>query len=189
VSWTSLGAVALLRGINVGGRARIPMADLRAVATDLDLAAPRTHLQSGNLVFTTSPDDLSGVGERLESAIVEAFGVDVRVLIRTHDDLAAAVARNPFSVAAASDPKGVHLLFLDRAPTPEAISGLDPDRSPPDEFQVSGREIFLRYPNGSGRSKLTLDWFERRLGAVGTARNWRTVAALLELTAPGGQPG
>jgi uncharacterized protein (DUF1697 family) len=129
VSWTSLGAVALLRGINVGGRTRIPMADLRAVASDLGMVDPRTHLQSGNLVFTTSPDDLTGVGDRLEAAIADAFGVDVRVLIRTHDDLAGAVARNPFAVAAAADPKTVHLLFLDRAPTTDEISRLDPERS------------------------------------------------------------
>ena len=181
--WTSLGAVALLRGINVGGHARVPMADLRAVATDLGMADPRTHLQSGNLVFTAPPDELTGVGDRLEAAIAAAFGVDIRVLIRTHDDLTAAVARNPFAEAAAAEPKSVHLLFLDRAPTTDEVAGLDPDRSPPDEFSVSGREIFLHYPNGSGRSKLTLDWFERRLGASGTARNWRTVTALIDLTA------
>lgn len=186
MAWTSLEAVALLRGINVGGRTRVPMAALRDVATDLGLADPRTHLQSGNLVFTTSPDDLTGVGARLEAAITDVFGLDVRVLVRTHDELADAVARNPFADAAAADPKSVHLLFLDRAPTPDQIGGLDPHRSPPDEFRVSGREIFLHYPNGSGRSKLTLDWFERGLGAVGTARNWRTVTALHDLTGSSG---
>ena len=74
------------------------------------------------------------------------------------------------------------MVFLDRAPKAAAVAKLDPDRSTPDAFEVTGREIYLRLPNGAGRSKLTLDYFERVLGVRGTARNWRTVSALVELT-------
>jgi uncharacterized protein (DUF1697 family) len=78
----------------------------------------------------------------------------------------------------------VHVLFLSGTPEPAAVASLDPDRSPGDEFRVAGQEIYLRYAAGAGRTKLTLDYFERRLGLAGTARNWNTLLKLVELTGP-----
>ncbi len=106
------------------------------------------------------------------------------MVVRTHAELERIAGANPF-LSGGDEAKGLHVVFLDGAPKPAAIATLDPDRSPGDEFSVSGSEIFLRYPNGSGRSKLTLDYLERRLGVTGTARNWNTLLKLVELTAPG----
>ncbi len=106
------------------------------------------------------------------------------MIVRTHDELERIAGANPF-LAGRGEPTGLHVVFLDGAPTAAAIATLDPDRSPGDELSVAGREIYLRYPNGSGRSKLTLDYLERRLGVTGTARNWNTLLKLVELTAPG----
>lgn len=173
-------AVAFLRGINVGGRAKVPMADLRTVATDLGWHEVRTYLQSGNVVFARPAAGISGVAEGLEAAIKDAFGFDARVIVRTQAELASVASRNPF-LSDEADLKKLHVMFLDREPEAARITDLDPDRSPPDRFEVVGREIFLHYPNGMGRSKLTLDYFERRLGVAGTARNWNTVTKLLAM--------
>src|SRR5262249_24900467 len=106
--------------------------------------------------------------------------VELTAMLRSAAELARVARANPFPDAAA-EPSRHHVAFLDRVPEAEAVAGLDPDRSPPDEFRVAGAEIYLRYPNGSGRSKLTGDYFERRLGVRATARNWSTVTKLLEL--------
>lgn len=173
-------AVAFLRGINVGGRAKVPMAELRSVASDLGLRDVRTYLQSGNVVFDAPTDDIAGTGTRLEAAIEEAFDLEVRVVLRTVDELDSVATTNPFLTEDA-DFKTLHVVFLDHAPGADLVAELDPDRSPPDEFVVISRDIFLRYPKGSGRSKLNLDYFERRLGVTGTARNWNTVTKLLAM--------
>ena len=169
--------VALLRGINVGGHARIPMNELRSVVETLGVGEVRTYLQSGNLVLAEADDE---VGVRCERAIASHFGLDVRVLVRTAEEIGEVVAANPFPVDGL-DPRMVHAVFLEAVPSAEAVERLDPDRSPPDRFVVSGTEIYLHYPNGSGRSKLDLGYFERTLGVRGTARNWNTVTALLEM--------
>jgi len=85
-------------------------------------------------------------------------------------------------VRAEADPSRLHVVFLARTPTAKTAARLDPERSPPDEFSVRGREIYLRLPNGAGRSKLTTDYFERQLGIAATARNWNTLIKLLALT-------
>ena len=89
---------------------------------------------------------------------------------------------NPFLAAAGAAAEGLHVLFLSGEPDRSGVASLDPRRSPPDEFAVRGREIYLRCPNGMGRTKLTNDWFEKHLATASTARNWRTVLALLEMT-------
>ncbi|QBI18840.1 DUF1697 domain-containing protein [Egibacter rhizosphaerae] len=175
--------VFLLRGINVGGRARVPMAELRETLGDLGLTDVETYLQSGNVAFAAPSDDPEDLVGTVEAALADRFGFEIRVLLRTHGDLAAVVADNPF-LARASGPKSLHVAFLAAAPPAQRVDGLDPDRSPPDAFAVAGREIYLHYPNGAGRSKLTLDYLERQLGTVGTARHWNTVTRLASMTAP-----
>jgi uncharacterized protein (DUF1697 family) len=134
-----------------------------------------TYIQSGNVVFRTKAT-AAKVASALEAAIAEQLGLETRVILRTHEELAAIAAGSPFDEKA-------HVVFLDRAPTAEAIGSLDPDRSPGDRFSVAGREIYVSYAGGAGRTKLTLDWFERNLGVAGTQRNWNTVLKLAELTA------
>jgi uncharacterized protein (DUF1697 family) len=171
---------ALLRGVNVGGRNKLPMAALRTSLEALGLAEIETVLQSGNVVFEPG-GEVGTLAGRIEWQIAAVFGLDVAVLVRTGPELAAIVAANPF-LADEDEPNRLHVVFLDSSPSENAIAGLDSDRSPPDRFAVVGREIFLHTPNGYGRSKLGIDWFERELGARATARNWNTVRRLATLT-------
>lgn len=177
-----VAAVALLRGVNVGGQAKVPMAELRQVAEEVGLGDVRTYVQSGNVAFTVpAKKALSAVPDTLRTAISTRFGVDVDVLVRTGDQLATLADRNPF-LDDESRPTMLHVVFLAGTPDRSRIAGLDPDRAPGDRFVVDGDEIFVHYPDGSGRSKLTLDYFERTLAVRGTARNWNTVTRLLEMT-------
>jgi uncharacterized protein (DUF1697 family) len=173
--------VALLRGVNVGGRAKVPMGELRSVFAALGHTDVVTYIQSGNVVFRSAGGTEKELVSGIERQIADAFGLEVAVTLRAPGELAAIVAGNPF-LTGGDDPKTLHVAFLDRAPAPKELAELDPDRSPPDEFRVLGREVYLRYPNGSGRSKLTIDYFERRLGVRATARNWNTVTKLLALS-------
>lgn len=173
--------VALLRGINVGGKNKIPMSELKSLFGSLGLEDVVTYIQSGNVVFRSPTGDEQALAARLGQRIDEVFGVDVTVLVRTAAELEAIAKHNPF-LKGGADPSKLHVVLLDRPPAASAIAELDPGRSPPDEFSVHGREIYLRLPNGAGRSKLTIDYFERRLGVDATARNWNTLTKLLALT-------
>jgi uncharacterized protein (DUF1697 family) len=174
--------VALLRGINVGGKNVVPMKDLAAVFADAGCRDVRTYIQSGNVVFRgPAPARLRGV---LEARIERTFGLRVPVVLRTADELAAVTRSNPYLD---DDPStdALHVVFLADQPTDAAAASLDPKRSPPDTFTVMGREIYLRCPAGVGRSKLTNAYFDGKLSTVSTVRNWRTVLKLLELAGGG----
>jgi uncharacterized protein (DUF1697 family) len=172
--------IALLRGVNVGGGGKLPMGDLRAALAGLGLEDVVTYIQSGNAVFRSAATDPAELAGGIEERIAAEVGLEVTVVVRSATELARIAGSNPFP-GAAGDPAKHHVAFLDRVPEAGAVAALDPDRSPPDEFRVLGAEIYLRYPNGSGRSKLTGAWFERQLGVRATARNWSTVTKLLEL--------
>jgi uncharacterized protein (DUF1697 family) len=172
--------VALLRAVNVGGRNSLPMGELRAALCEHypDVA---TVLQSGN-VLLTSGRSASTTASDISRTIEDAFGLRVTVVVRSAAEIESIVRRNPFSGAdVAANPAHLHVAFLEQHPAPEAISSLDATRSPPDAFVVSGCEVYLAYPNGSARTRLTLDYLETRLGVAGTARNWRTVGRLADL--------
>jgi uncharacterized protein (DUF1697 family) len=171
--------VAFLRAVNVGGRNALPMAELKALLESLGHEGVVTYLQSGNAVFR-STDIAPEVARTLEQRIGDRLGLAVRVLVRTPGELAAVAAANPFLEREPVLAR-LHVVLLDRAPTPAEVARLEPDRSPGDSFSVAGREIYVHYPHGAGRSKLTLDYFEGRLDVVGTARNWNTLLKLRAL--------
>jgi uncharacterized protein (DUF1697 family) len=168
---------ALLRGINVGGNNKVPMPELKVLFEELGHSDVVTYIQSGNVVFRATRADARAIEQR----ITDIFGLDVAVVMRTGAELAAAAAGNPFLVAGA-ETKPLYVVFLDREPAVDAVGQLDPDRSPGDRFSVNGREVYLDLPTGAGRTKLNLDYLERRLKVKGTARNWNTVLRLVELT-------
>jgi uncharacterized protein (DUF1697 family) len=172
--------VALLRGINVGGKNKIARTELRSSLTSLGLEDVATYIQSGNVVFR-SPRGANDLSTTIEHEIAGVFGIQPAVLLRTRTELEKIADNNPY-VTGKADLSKLHVVFLDRAPARSAAAKLDPERSPPDEFTLRGREIYLHLPNGSGRSKLTIDYFERRLGVRATARNWNTLHKLIELT-------
>jgi uncharacterized protein (DUF1697 family) len=172
--------VALLRGINVGGKNRIPMTELKSSFAALGYEDVVTYIQSGNVVFRSSSSAERKTAAAIERRIAEEFGTEVTVVLRTPTELKSVAERNPF-LKGKADPSKLHVVFLTSRPKAKAVAELDPGRSPPDEFKVHGREIYLHLPKGSGRSKLTIDYFERRLGVAATARNWNTVLKLLAL--------
>ncbi|MFL5351176.1 DUF1697 domain-containing protein [Archangium sp.] len=172
--------IALLRGINVGGNKKVPMAQLRELMEGLGYTDVATLLQSGNAVFTSKEKSPAKVGRQLEVAIAKEFGFEVSVVIRTRDELAAAIQANPLS-GAEDDPSHFLVTFLSDAPEPKKLEAIDPKAYLPDEFRVVGREIYARFPKGIGDSKLATVLGGPRLGVTPTARNWNTVLKLLEL--------
>jgi len=172
--------VALIRGVNVGGRNRISMAELRSAFSSLGHEDVSTLIQSGNVVFRSDAADVTAVAREIEQRLADDFGLDVSVLLRTPPELSQVAGANPF-LAGETDLSRLHVLFLGAAPAAGAVAGLDPSRSPPDRFSVHGHEIYVHYPNGAGRSRLTVGYFESRLGVGATARNWNTVLKLAEL--------
>ncbi len=172
--------VALLRGINVGGKHLLPIKELAEMFAKVNCANVRTYIQSGNVIFNASPAVVDGLAQGVEKKIFDRFGFHAPVILRNFDEMARTVRSSPFLQAGAPE-KELHVYFLAEEPSVTAINTLDPDRSAPDAFRVSGREIYLHLPNGAGRSKLTSTYFDSRLATVGTQRNWATVLKILEL--------
>jgi uncharacterized protein (DUF1697 family) len=169
--------VALLRAINVGGKRKVPMDRLRQVVAGLGHDRVSTYIQSGNVLFRSASVDRAA----LEGALAEAFGFAIPVVVRTRGEVDALLGADPFPEVVDDTRIGVALLA--DQPAVEAIASLDADRSPPDVFRVIGREVWMHCPNGFGQSKLTNEWFERRLGTVATSRNRRTMKILAQLLA------
>ena len=170
--------VALLRGINVGGKAKLAMADLREIVTGCGYGDVRTYIQSGNVVFASPSRDPEQAAGTLRDAIAAGSSVRPEIVVRTCSQLVAAIERNPF-LARGEDPAKLHVVFV--GGSGRVTLGLDDlGRYAPDEVAVEGHEVFLFLPNGLGRSKLAAD-VDRRLKPSGTTRNWRTVTKLAEM--------
>jgi uncharacterized protein (DUF1697 family) len=176
--------VALLRGLNVGGKNRLAMKDLAAVFAEAGCRDVRTYIQSGNVVYSASRRVADKVPEFVRASIRERFGITTPVVTRSAAEFRQAVERVPWKDDA--DDGIVHVMFLRDAPPPEAVAGLDPDRSPGDRFEVVGRDVYLRLPNGVAGTKLTNAYFDAKLDTVSTGRNWRTVLKLLAMSSEGG---
>ncbi|RCG27065.1 DUF1697 domain-containing protein [Sphaerisporangium album] len=172
--------VALLRGINVGGRNKVGMAALRELMESLGFEDVKTHLQSGNVVYTTDRTPAKAA-ERIEAGLAKELGVKVPVLVRGHGELAAMVKADPLGDVA-SDPSLYLVTFLSDKPPAKPIKDLDPQDFAPDVFEHSGREIYVWCPDGVRNTKLSYLFWEKLLGVTATARNWRTVTKLLEMT-------
>jgi len=176
----TMSHVSLLRGANVGGKNKLPMKTLAELFADEGCAEVRTYIQSGNVVYQASKRLAHRIPDLITKGISERFGLDIPVVTRTIDELRAVVRCNPY-VRAGVDPAKLHVAFLSTTPAAARVAALDVDRSPPDEFIVVGREIFLHCPNGTARTKLTNAYFDSMLQTMSTVRNWRTVLKLLEL--------
>jgi uncharacterized protein (DUF1697 family) len=169
--------VALLRGVNVGGANRLPMATLQAAFADAGGVKVETLLQSGNVVFDAPANAGEAIAARARAALTRALGAEATIVLRDGDAWLKLVADNPF-LAAGVDSDILHAACLSVAPSADRVARLERDRSPPDAFAVVGAEVYLSLPNGVARSKLTNAWLDARLGVVSTMRNWRTVTKL-----------
>lgn len=174
--------VALLRGVNLGPHKRMKMVDLVAVFEKCGCAEIATYIQSGNVVFTAPAGGIDAA--MLEAAIEKRFGFSAPVVLRTAEQLHAAIAANPYPNCDQERDRP-HISFLADAPLAEHVATLDPQRSPGDSFRVLGRELYLLFPTGIANNKLTSQYFDSRLKTTGTARNWRTVLALAEMCSGG----
>ncbi|WP_344079323.1 DUF1697 domain-containing protein [Streptomyces crystallinus] len=174
---------ALLRGINVGGTKKVPMAELRALLTELGHGSVRTYLNSGNAVFSSDSPDPDALAGDLERAIEKHFGFRVACMVRTGGYLQAVVDACPFP-ADELEGRQLHATFFSQPVDPERFAGLDPKAFLPDAFRLGDRVLYLYAPDGIGRSKLAEALAKPALlkGVEATARNWNTVKALVEMT-------
>lgn len=175
---TMVSKIALLRGINVGGR-RLLMADLRQELEELGLKDVRTYIQTGNALFRTTGDEPAELADAIGGAIEEGHGFRPRVLVLDPAELRRAVDENPFPGAEA-EPKRLHLYFLAAEPTDVDVRALEEAASDTERFHLGDRVFYLHAPDGIGRSKLAAT-AERHLGVPTTARNWRTVTKLRDM--------
>jgi uncharacterized protein (DUF1697 family) len=172
--------VALMRGINVGGKNKLPMADLVRLFVEAGCRDVETYIQSGNVVFSATENIASRVPDLIAKAVFDRLRVRALVVTRTATELRSVASANPF-LRVGADAAELHVMFLAARPTSDKVAALDPERSPPDEFVVRGRDIYLRCRDGVARSKLTNDYFDRSLATTSTMRNWRTVLILAEM--------
>lgn len=171
--------VAFLRGVNVGGKNKLPMEALKELFVNAGCGNVRTYIQSGNVIFSSSTNRSSQLPKLIAAAIEKQFGYRTPVVLRTASQMRKVVRSNPF--LARADEDKLHVLFLADTPAVERLRGLDANRSQPDHFEVRGQEVYLFLPNGVARTKLTNDYFDTKLATTSTGRNWRTVTKLLEL--------
>ncbi len=162
--------VAMLRGVNVGGK-KMPMAELRELCTSLKLKNVRTYIQSGNVIL-----DYEGTAARLEAllerGIESRFGMSVKVVVRTASSLADAISKNPFG-------DNAYLTFLAFEPKEIQLDSINKAKSGKEEFKIAGRLVYLSLPEGYGRTKLTNNFLESKLKVAATTRNLKTVTILL----------
>ena len=171
--------VALLRGINVGGKNKLPMKDLAEFFAKSGCSDVKTYIQSGNIVFTAPTNLCDGLGEKVSKQIEKRFGHKPPIILRSQQQMLEIVRNNPF-LEPGVDPKSLCVMFLADKPSAQQIAKLDPDRSPGDEFFVRGQDIYMRVKS-MAETKLTNAFFDSKLKTISTARNWRTTVTLLEM--------
>jgi uncharacterized protein (DUF1697 family) len=174
--------VALLRGINVGGKNMLPMKELVAMFVKAGCGDVVTYIQSGNVVFRAEDKVIAGLGAGIAKQMEKRFRLRVPVVLRTTTEINAVIRGNPFLKAGVSE-ETLHVCFLADQPGKDLVAGLDAGRSVPDAFAVVGREIYMQLVNGMARTKLTNAYFDSKLKTVSTMRNWRTVLKLAEMLA------
>jgi uncharacterized protein (DUF1697 family) len=173
--------VAFLRAVNVGGHAKIKMDALRELFLSLQFAEPQTYVQSGNVIFKSSERDLTRIAKRIHEGIEKKFGCCPEVVLRTPDDLRAAIRKNPFRKRANIEPGKLLVSFLAAEPAKDAVKSLTALAIQPEELYLVGRELFIYFPNGQGKSKLPWARVDKALQTAGTGRNWNSVTKILEI--------
>jgi uncharacterized protein (DUF1697 family) len=172
--------VALLRGINVGGHAKLSMADLRSAFSDLGYGEVRTYIQSGNVVFEAAAP-AARLQPALERDLEARFGLGIKVVLRSRVQLGRIIDSNPLATGKRDRTK-LHVTFLGSKPAASRPPALDADAFLPDEFRVVGQEVYLHCPEGYGRTKLNNTFFERAFAVTATTRTWKTVTTLIDIT-------
>ena len=173
--------ISMLRGVNLGPHIRIKMDALRALYESLKFEDPRSYVQSGNIIFRTKEKNGRQLATKIQGAIQKKFGCCPEVILRTPDEMRRAIAANPFPERTKEEPGKVLVTFLAADPRPEAEANLAKFKDFPEELHLKGRELFIYFPNGAGKSKLPWSAVDKLLKVTGTARNWNSVHAMLEI--------
>jgi uncharacterized protein (DUF1697 family) len=173
--------IALLRGINVGGKNPIKMADLVSAFAALGYKSIETYVQSGNVVFDCEEKDPATIVVKIEAKLLRSFGTEIQALVRTAPGFAKMPGKNPFLDKPAGVFETLYVTFLSTSMEKRIAESADLPKGKDEEFRIVGGEVFLYLPNGYGRTKLNNTLFEKKLGCVATTRNWKTVMALVNL--------
>ena len=173
--------ISMLRGVNLGPHNRIKMDALRATYEAVGLKDPRTYVQSGNVIFRTKEKNTRKLAIKIQDAIEKGFKFRPAVIVRTIDELRHAIAATPFDARRDLHPGKILVTFLADDPPREAATKLATLKSYPEEIHLLGRELYIYFPNGAGKSKLPWSQVEKLLKVNGTARNWNSVSAMLKI--------
>ncbi len=179
----STAYAAFLRGINVGGHRKLPMAELRAALEGLGFIDVATYIASGNVVFVADETKRAALTTAIEDVIAHTWGYDdVPVVLRSHDELKAALAASPY-LNTDVEPKSRFLALLSETPSAKVLVDVDGNALAPDVFTVDGDHAHVLLPNGAAKSKLTTNYLEKHLGVVVTLRNHNTIEKVISMTA------
>src|SRR5256884_1784351 len=173
--------VSLFRGINVGGHQAVRMDAPKELHESLGLQDVATYIQSGNVVFTSDDADVTRIQKDIEDGFTQKFGFQVKVMVRTADEFNVIIENNPFQNHPMKESKWVVAMFLATHPVSTAREDIQKAYTGPEELYIIGQEVYIYYPEGIGRSKLTNTFLEKKLKTTGTARNWNTVLRLQKM--------
>ena len=173
--------IALIRGINVGGKNLLPMETLRELAAEIGLRDARTYIQSGNMLFRAGVKDMARAAAKLEAAIESRLKFRPSVVVRSIEDLRAAIAANPLAKRRGIDGNRMLVMFLAGQPDAAARRNVAALKQDPEEIWLIGREAYLHLPNGIAASNLSMATVEKAIRVPGTCRNWNTVGKLLAM--------
>jgi uncharacterized protein (DUF1697 family) len=176
--------ISILRGINVGGKNKIPMVELKALYEKAGFKNIITYIQSGNVVFSAKEDASKNLEDKIKQLILKRWGFNVPVIVRSTDEMQSVVDRNPFIKMKVIDLEKLHVTFLSENPTNENLEKIKAYQYKPDEYIIDEREVYLSCPDGYGNTKLSNTFFENKLKVTATTRNWRTVNELLRIGKP-----
>ncbi len=174
--------IALLRGINVGGRNKLKMGKLREMVASFGWQNVKSYLQSGNLVFDCDEEDAGILASKIQSQIKQTYGYEVTVLMRMLADFRQILETNPF-VARGEEIAKLYVAFLAEPPSADQLDALELPANIADEISIGEQELFLFCPNGYARTKLNNNFFERQLKMPATTRNWKTVNKIYQIAA------
>jgi uncharacterized protein (DUF1697 family) len=173
--------ISMLRGVNLGRHNRIKMDELRALYESLKYEDPRSYVQSGNVIFRTKEKNSPQLAQKIQAGIEKKFGCCPQVILRTAAEMRTTIAANPFPEQTQREPGKVLVTFLAAAPPGDCEANLQKFKDFPEQLHLKGRELYIYFPNGAGRSKLPWSALDKFLKVTGTARNWNSVQAMLKI--------
>lgn len=170
--------ISLLRGINVGGRNKIKMADLKLIYQQFGHQDVQHYIQSGNIIFKSTESDIPVLENQIKDQILKDYGYQIKIMIKKADIMKTIVESNPFLKGRDEDIKFLSLSFLSEIPSSDLVDNLKDFQYKTDEFAIHENLIFLFTPGGYGTTKLSNNFFERKLKVSATTRNWKTILKL-----------